>query len=119
MGYAVFTWTGGELTGLLVAGLVVMLLAGIWITVRVPGDVSIPVPILVPTSGRTRLLLELAITAVAAYGIWTTLSRAAGETLLTVVGLHYAVTWERVRWLIQPPPVPKGTTRGTHQDPVD
>ena len=62
--------------------------------VRVPGDVGLPVPVTISISGRTRLLLELTITAIAAYGLWTTVSRAAGETLLTLVGVHYAVTWE-------------------------
>lgn len=100
VGYAVQTWLGGNVLAWIVAIGVVLLIAATWIGLRVPGDVGLPVPVTISISGRTRLLLELTITAIAAYGLWTTVSRAAGETLLTLVGVHYAVTWDRVRWLL-------------------
>ena len=103
IGFAVHAWVDHEWISWSAAIVVMALAAAVWIAFRVPGDVGLPFPFTVAVSGRVRFLIELAITAIAAYGLWTTASRAAGETLLTVVGIHYAVTWDRVRWLLTVP----------------
>jgi hypothetical protein len=59
------------------------------------GDGVVKVP------GRVRLMLEFALFVIAAYGVWTSGSRAAAETLLTAYGLHLAVTYDRVLWLFR------------------
>ncbi len=103
IGYSVHFWIEGEWIGWFGAVVALFSVAAIWIVCRVPGDVGLPVPLTIPISGRVRLLIEFVITGIAAYGLWTTASRAAGETLLTLVGIHYAVTWDRVRWLLTTP----------------
>ena len=57
--------------------------------------------------GPIRLLIEIALFAIAAYGYWVVWSRAASETFLTVSVLHYAITWERQWWLIRGAPIPE------------
>ncbi len=72
----------------------------IWLGLMTPGDPAqgrfgrIAVP------GVARLAGELVVLGLAALAIWKAGSRAAAETLLTVAGLHYALTWERVAWLL-------------------
>ena len=55
----------------------------------------------VAVPGALQLIVEVALFGLAAYGIWTSGSRAAAETLLTAVGLHYVLSWERIVWLLR------------------
>lgn len=55
----------------------------------------------VAVPGALRLTVEVALFGLAAYGIWSSGSRAAAETLLTAVGLHYLLGWERIVWLLR------------------
>ncbi len=55
----------------------------------------------VAVPGPLRLTVEVALFGLAAYGIWTSGSRAAAETLLTAVGLHYVLAWDRLVWLLR------------------
>jgi hypothetical protein len=73
----------------------------LWGVFRTRGDSSgrQDPPVAIP--GVARLALELALFGLAAYGVWTSGSRAVAETLLTVFVLHYAVTWNRVAWLVR------------------
>lgn len=89
--------------GAIVGALTSMALWGIFGT---PGDGSRKAPV-VPTPGQLRLLLELALFGIAAWGIWVVWSRAASETFLTITLLHYAITWERQWWLIRGAPMPE------------
>jgi hypothetical protein len=91
--------------GLLLAILAVAVFAALWGLFGTPGDPSRGrAPVAVP--GWARLLLELALIGVAAYCLWTAWSRAAAETLLTAFAVHYALTWERSRWLLRAPANP-------------
>jgi hypothetical protein len=90
---------GGLLSGLL-AVLFVAVPGAVWGLCRTPGDLPhgrsrVPVP------GPVRLLIEFAVLGLAVYGIWVSGSRAAGETLLTAGVIHYALLWERIRWLLR------------------
>lgn len=93
---------GGWSSWLLAIGFTLfsMVLWGVFRTRGEPAGRADP-PIAIP--GLARLMLELALVGIAAYGVWTEGSRAAAETLLTVFALHYAVTWNRVAWLIRQP----------------
>ena len=73
----------------------------LWGVFRTRGDSSgrQDPPVAIP--GIARLILELTLFGLAAYGVWTSGSRAAAETLLTVFALHYAVTWNRQAWLVR------------------
>jgi len=78
----------------------------LWGIFGTPGDGSRGAPV-VPTPGQLRLLLEIALFGIAAYGFWVEWSRAASETFLTISALHYAITWERQWWLIRGGPLPE------------
>jgi hypothetical protein len=73
----------------------------LWGVFRTRGDSSgrQDPPVAIP--GAARLALELALFGLAGYGVWTSGSRAAAETLLTIFVLHFAVTWNRVAWLMR------------------
>lgn len=71
--------------------------AGLWGTFRVPGD---PGDAPVPVPGGVRLLLELAL-----FGAEVALLAAAGRPgwavgLGAVIVVHYAVSYDRVAWLL-------------------
>jgi F0F1-type ATP synthase assembly protein I len=90
---------GGVLGGLL-AVVLPAVGAAVWAIFRTAGDTGQSRPV-VAIPGPMRLALELALIGLAAYGVWTSGSRAAAETVLTAFALHYAVTWHRVVWLIR------------------
>ncbi len=95
---------GWHLVGWPGAVLGVAVSMALWGVFGTPGDGSRGDPV-VKTPGRIRLLLEIALFAIAAYGIWVVWSRAASETFLTVSILHYAITWERQWWLVRGAPM--------------
>lgn len=103
--YAVWGWQtgGGGLGGGALAFVAVIVPAGLWGVFRTPGDTSGGRAI-VPIPGPARLALEMAVIGLGAAGLWTAWSRAAAETLLTVLALHYSLTWERHWWLLRGTP---------------
>jgi hypothetical protein len=89
----------GGFVGVLLAVALPTIAAVHWAVFRTPGDAGgRPV---VPIRGVVRLGLEFALIGLAAYGLWTSGSRAAAETFLTVFALHHAVSWPRVAWLVR------------------
>lgn len=99
---AAYGWWGWRLgdsgfTGMVLVILLPVLGGSIWAVFRTPGDGAGRA--LMPVPGPVRLVIELSLIGIAAYGVWMAGSRAAAETLLTAWGLHYAVAWEYVRWL--------------------
>jgi hypothetical protein len=95
-------WHFGGWAGAIAASAASMALWGVFGT---PGDGSRGTPV-VNTSGRIRLVLEIALFGIAAWGIWVVWNRAASETFLTIALLHYAITWERQWWLLRDAPMP-------------
>lgn len=91
---------GGAAGGAL-ALLVPLIAAVLWGVFSVPNEPSRHPRAIVAVPGIVRLALEWALFGLAAYGLWSTGSRAAAETLLTVTGLHYALSWERIGWLVR------------------
>jgi hypothetical protein len=86
-------------SGLILAIVFCAIGCALWLPFGVPEDpLRDSFPIL-RVNGSIRLLLELAILGVTAFGVWTAGSRAASETLLTAAVLCYGVTWERLVWL--------------------
>jgi hypothetical protein len=73
----------------------------LWGVFAVPDDPSRnpDPPIGVP--GWLRLIIELGIFGVAAFGIWVSGARWLSETLLTLVGVTYIVTYDRALWLLK------------------
>ena len=100
---AVWGWRLGEATWskLALGALFPAVAALLWGVFAVPNDPSRNPKATVVVPGVVRLLLEWALFGLAAYGLWSTGSRAAAETLLTVTALHYALSWERIAWLVR------------------
>jgi len=88
---------GGTLLALVIPGIAF----SIWGVFAVRDDPARNPNPLVAIPGRLRLIIELSVFGLAAYGIWTSGSRAAAETLLTGVGIVYVVTWDRQLWLLR------------------
>lgn len=70
-----------------------------WGTFRVPGDASASggAPIAVP--GVVRLLIELDVFAASVFLLWFASPRAAVLLAVAVV-IHYALSLDRIRWLL-------------------
>ena len=95
-------WNQGEgiLRFVLALG-IPLLAAALWGTFAVPGDPSRSGKAPVPVPGIVRLVLELAILAAATWSLF-----AMGLTVLAwiygvVVLIHYAVSYDRILWLIR------------------
>jgi hypothetical protein len=90
----------GGVVGVLLAVAIPVVAGALWGIFRTRGDTGpAEPPVAIP--GTLRLALEFALIGLAAYGVWSSGSRAAAETLLTAFALHYAVTWERAVWLVR------------------
>ena len=76
--------------------------AALWGTFRVPGDTSSAGSAPVPVSGFVRLLLELVFFDFAAWCLFT-VRPVYGWVFAIVVLIHYAVSYDRVRWLLSGP----------------
>lgn len=84
------------------AGIGLPLLAMVlWATFRVPGD-PVPTP-LVPVPGAVRLCLELVLFAAATAAYLGAGARIVGWTFAALVVLHYALSFDRIRWLLGVP----------------
>ena len=95
-------WSRGEgaLRFVLALGLP-LIAAGLWGTFRVPGDSSASGQALVAIPGVLRLLLELAFFACATWGLYDAGAVQFAWILGIVVLIHYAVSYDRVGWLIR------------------
>jgi hypothetical protein len=69
----------------------------LWGTFRVPGD---PKDAPVPVPGPVRLLLELVLFAAAVWFLAAADQPSAAAVLGVLVVLHYAASYDRVRWLL-------------------
>lgn len=91
--------TGAPLRYLLAIGLPLLVMT-LWGVFAVPDDPSRSGSAPVPVSGVVRLLLELAVFAAGAVALWSAGYPRWGIVLAIVVGLHYAVSYDRIRWLL-------------------
>ena len=91
----------GGIAGIALGAVFFVVAALLWGLFAVPNDPSRnpDPPIGVP--GWLRLIIELGIFGIAAYGIWVSGARWLSETLLTLVGVTYIVTYDRAVWLLQ------------------
>jgi hypothetical protein len=100
LGYWGWSLSSSSVVGAVLAIGIPVAVAALWVIFRPPGDRSAGKASIIAVPGKIRLLIEIGLFALVIYGAWTAGSRAAGETLLTVSALHYALTWHRVRWLL-------------------
>ena len=83
---------------LLAAG-VPFVMATFWGTFAVPDDPSRSGSAPIPVPGIIRLLLELAFFAFASWSLFDTGLTVAGYILGVLVLIHYALSFDRVKWL--------------------
>jgi hypothetical protein len=100
IGYWAWKRFDGGSAGALAAAVAFTVVSLVWGLLKTRGEQGPKEPT-VPIPGWTRLLVELAIYALASAALWSAWSRAAAETLMTVLALHVAVTWERHWWLLR------------------
>ena len=74
--------------------------AALWGVFAVPGDKSRSGNTVVPTPGPARLLLEVGFFAAATLAMWASISVTLALTFAAVVILHYALSYDRVMWLL-------------------
>ncbi|MGD8791110.1 MAG: YrdB family protein [Anaerolineae bacterium] len=108
---AIGYWGFYEHTGMLKFALGIglpLFAAAVWATFRVPGDRSASgnAPVAVP--GLVRLLLELALFALAAWALYDAGRTVLALLLSSVTMVHYIVSYDRIAWLVQ--------RRGTEMD---
>jgi hypothetical protein len=89
----------GAMRSVLALGLPV-LAAVIWATFRVPGDSSSSGRAPVPVSGFVRLLIEIIFFDLAAWSLFT-VQPIFGWIFAIAVLVHYAASYDRVRWLLR------------------
>ena len=85
---------------LLAALSIPLIAAAAWGVFAVPGDRSRSGNAPVPIAGFVRLFLELAFFGFAAWSLYASGALAMGSVFAALVILHYAVSYERIRWLL-------------------
>jgi hypothetical protein len=100
IGYWGWSASTGGLRFVLAFGLPIMA-AVLWGTFRVPNDASSSGKAPVPIPGILRLLLELAYFAFAVWGLYDAGAVRLSWVLGLAVVVHYALSYDRISWLIQ------------------
>ena len=77
-----------------------LIAATLWGVFAVPADPSRSGEAPVPVPGSVRLVLELGFFGFATWSLYASRSQTLGLVLATVVVLHYAASYERIRWLL-------------------
>ena len=88
----------GGVGGAVLAILLPLLGGAAWAVFRAPDDGAGPRAI-APVPGPIRLLIEWLLIGLGTLGLWIAGSWLSATVLLVLWGLHYAVTWDYVRWL--------------------
>jgi hypothetical protein len=78
-----------------------VVVALLWGTFAVPDDPSRSGQAPIPTPGAVRLLLELSVFAVGVVALIASQRVTAGIVLAAMVILHYAVSYDRIIWLVK------------------
>ena len=100
MGYWGWTQNDGVWRWVLVIVLPIAA-AALWGTFAVPNDPSRSGNAPVPTPGMIRLILELAFFALATILLIVSQRLSAGVTLAVIVIIHYALSYDRILWLLR------------------
>jgi hypothetical protein len=101
-GFAILAW---QLTEgwwrLITAAVALACIMTLWGVFAVPGDPSRSGNAPIPVSGMIRLGLELAVLLGGAYALYWSGHIYAAYALAGLVILHYALSIERITWLLQ------------------
>ena len=101
-GFAVLAWRSVEgLWRYLAVIAVLALLMALWGVFAVPDDPSRSGNAPVPVSGYIRLGLELAVLLGGGIAFYLASYNFAGISMIILVAIHYALSGERISWLLQ------------------
>ena len=78
-----------------------LLAAAVWATFAVPADPSRSGKAPVSVPGIVRLLIELSLFGLAAWTLFDAGNTALGLLLVGLVIVHYALSYDRVAWLLR------------------
>ena len=78
-----------------------LIAAILWGVFAVPDDPSRSGKAPVPVPGWLRLVLELALFVVATWALFSTKAIVLGWIMGIVTTIHYALSYDRLRWLLQ------------------
>jgi hypothetical protein len=97
-----WAWQQGEgATRYVFGALVPLVAATLWGVFAVPGDPSRSGSAPVAVSGALRLGIEAAFFAFAVWALYQLGSTALSATMATALAVHYAVSYDRVAWLLR------------------
>ena len=100
MGYWGWTQHDGSVRWVWAIGLP-LVAAILWGTFAVPEDPSRSGKAPVPTPGIVRLLLELSFFTLATFALFAGHQETAGWVLATTTIFHYAISYDRILWLLK------------------
>jgi len=101
-GFGVLAWRMADGWWRYIAVIAVLaLLMTLWGVFAVPGDPSRSGNAPFPIPGSLRLALELALLLGGAYALYWAGHNLAAVTLVGLVVIHYALSGERIVWLLQ------------------
>jgi len=101
-GFALLAWRLSDgWWRFLVVFAVLAVLMTLWGVFAVPGDPSRSGNAPIPVSGLLRLGLELSILLGGGLALYLAEHRIAGAVLIVLVLLHYALSTDRIAWLLQ------------------
>lgn len=95
-------WLADGAFGILLAVALTAIGVGAWATFNVPGDRSRSGRAPVRVHGGVRLAVELAVLGGGAVGWWLAGPLWLARVYTVVLVLHYALSWDRVVWLLSP-----------------
>ena len=101
LGYWGWTRQVGVLRYLLAIGLP-LIAAVLWGTFRVPNEPTANPHAPVPIPGWLRLVLELALFSFAVWGLYDAGATLAALIFGAVTVFHYAISYDRIAWLVKP-----------------
>lgn len=78
-----------------------ILLGAIWATFAAPDDPSRSGQTVIATPGAIRLLIELAIFAIAAFAIYSLEQAKYSYAFAISVIIHYIISYDRILWLLK------------------
>ena len=101
-GFGFFAWQAGSGPWRVVLAVAAVIAAmTLWAVFAVPGDPSRSGGAPVPVPGAVRLALELAILLGGAWAWHAGGQTLAGAAIAALVLLHYALSFERIAWLLR------------------
>lgn len=92
---------GNGLARVAFAAIAPLTAAAIWGVFAVPGDPSRSGSAPVPVSGTLRLVLEICFFAFAVWCLFDIHRPTLAIMLSSITAVHYAVSYDRIRWLVR------------------